>query len=79
MVQCKTVQRRMLENIMKLSSTVPSRYLLFQLSENITKDDMKCFKFLLGKELPKCKLSPETVRIVLFCFIFLLFSFTSLL
>ena len=69
----------MLENIMKLSSTVPSRYLLFQLSENITKDDMKCFKFLLGKELPKCKLSPETVRIVLFCFIFLLFSFTSLL
>lgn len=38
----------------------PFRYLLFQLSENITKDDMKCFKFLLGKELPKCKLSPET-------------------
>ncbi|XP_042730416.1 caspase-8 isoform X2 [Lagopus leucura] len=44
----------------------PFRYLLFQLSENITKDDMKCFKFLLGKELPKCKLSPETTMLDVF-------------
>ncbi|XP_021253377.1 caspase-8-like [Numida meleagris] len=44
----------------------PFRYLLFQLSENITKDDMKCFKFLLGKELPKCKLSPETTMLEVF-------------
>ncbi|OXB60613.1 hypothetical protein ASZ78_001146 [Callipepla squamata] len=44
----------------------PFRYLLFQLSENITKDDMKCFKFLLGKELPKCKLSSETTMLDVF-------------
>uniref|UniRef100_U3J5E3 Caspase-8 n=1 Tax=Anas platyrhynchos platyrhynchos TaxID=8840 RepID=U3J5E3_ANAPP len=42
------------------------RYLLFQLSENITKEEMKCFKFLLGKELPKCKLSPETTMLDVF-------------
>ncbi|XP_035187964.1 caspase-8 isoform X2 [Oxyura jamaicensis] len=44
----------------------PFRYLLFQLSENITKEEMKCFKFLLGKELPKCKLSPETTMLDVF-------------
>ncbi|XP_074856861.1 caspase-8 isoform X2 [Carettochelys insculpta] len=35
------------------------RYLLFQLSENITTDTLKSFKFLLTKELPKCKLDNE--------------------
>ncbi|XP_072197916.1 caspase-8-like [Excalfactoria chinensis] len=44
----------------------PFRYLLFQLSENIITDDMKRFKFLLGKELPKCKLSPETTMLDVF-------------
>ncbi|XP_032301875.1 caspase-8-like isoform X2 [Coturnix japonica] len=44
----------------------PFRYLLFQLSENITQDEMKCFKFLLWKELPKCKLSPETTMLDVF-------------
>ncbi|NXC42796.1 CASP8 protein, partial [Penelope pileata] len=44
----------------------PFRYLLFQLSENITKEELKCFKFLLGKELPKCKLSPETTMLDIF-------------
>ncbi|NXJ10492.1 CASP8 protein, partial [Odontophorus gujanensis] len=44
----------------------PFRYLLFQLSENITKDGMNCFKFLLGKELPKCKLSSETTMLDVF-------------
>ncbi|NXI73961.1 CASP8 protein, partial [Anseranas semipalmata] len=44
----------------------PFRYLLFQLSENITKEELKCFKFLLGKELPKCKLSPETTTLDVF-------------
>ncbi|NXL84722.1 CASP8 protein, partial [Alectura lathami] len=44
----------------------PFRCLLFQLSENMTKEDLKCFKFLLGKLLPKCKLSPETTMLDVF-------------
>ncbi|NXE77447.1 CASP8 protein, partial [Cochlearius cochlearius] len=42
------------------------RYLLFQLSEDITKDELKSFKFLLGKELPKCRLNPKTTMLDVF-------------
>ena len=51
-----------------VSSTSLSRYLLFQLSEDITEDELKSFKFLLGKELPKCRLNPKTVSISLIFF-----------
>ncbi|NWI16077.1 CASP8 protein, partial [Crypturellus soui] len=44
----------------------PYRYLLFQLSENITTEELKCFKFLLGKELPKSKLNTENTMIDVF-------------
>lgn len=51
------------------ASSIPlCRCLLFQLSEDITKDELKSFKFLLGKELPKCRLNPKTVRIYLIIF-----------
>ncbi|XP_009330066.1 PREDICTED: caspase-8-like [Pygoscelis adeliae] len=42
------------------------RYLLFQLSEDITKDELKSFQFLLGKELPKCRLNPKTTMLDVF-------------
>ncbi|NWX23760.1 CASP8 protein, partial [Aegotheles bennettii] len=42
------------------------RYLLFQLSEDITEDELKSLKFLLGKELPKCKLNPTTTTLDVF-------------
>ncbi|NXJ66252.1 CASP8 protein, partial [Rostratula benghalensis] len=42
------------------------RYLLFQLSEDITKDELNSFKFLLGKELPKCRLNPKTTMLDVF-------------
>ncbi|NXU23690.1 CASP8 protein, partial [Thalassarche chlororhynchos] len=42
------------------------RYLLFQLSEDITEDELKSFKFLLGKELPKCRLNPKTTMLGVF-------------
>ncbi|NWW45331.1 CASP8 protein, partial [Pedionomus torquatus] len=42
------------------------RYLLFQLSEDITKDELNSFKFLLGEELPKCKLNPKTTMLDVF-------------
>ncbi|KAF1634678.1 Caspase-8, partial [Eudyptes filholi] len=42
------------------------RYLLFQLSEDITKDELKSFKFLLGKELPKYRLNPKTTMLDVF-------------
>ncbi|NXV25957.1 CASP8 protein, partial [Rissa tridactyla] len=42
------------------------RYLLFQLSEDITEDELNSFKFLLGKELPKCRLNPKTTMLDVF-------------
>ncbi|XP_030310556.1 caspase-8-like isoform X1 [Calypte anna] len=42
------------------------RYLLFQLSEDITKDELKYFKNLLEKELPKSKLNPKTTMLDIF-------------
>ncbi|XP_050772781.1 caspase-8 isoform X1 [Gopherus flavomarginatus] len=42
------------------------RYLLFQLSENITTDELKSLKFLLSKELPRCKLDNEMTLINVF-------------
>uniref|UniRef100_A0A8D0FUE8 Caspase-8 n=1 Tax=Strix occidentalis caurina TaxID=311401 RepID=A0A8D0FUE8_STROC len=42
------------------------RYLLFQLSEDITEDELKSFKFLLGRELPKCRLNPKTTMLDVF-------------
>ncbi|NXV08654.1 CASP8 protein, partial [Cettia cetti] len=41
----------------------PLRYLLFQLSENVTADELMCFKLLLGNELPKSKLTHETTML----------------
>uniref|UniRef100_A0A663LYN6 Caspase-8 n=1 Tax=Athene cunicularia TaxID=194338 RepID=A0A663LYN6_ATHCN len=49
-----------------VSCTSFSRYLLFQLSEDITEDELKSFKFLLGKELPKCRLNPKTTMLDVF-------------
>ncbi|NXH21636.1 CASP8 protein, partial [Bucco capensis] len=40
--------------------------LLFQLSEDITRDELNSFKFLLGKELPKCRQNPETTMLDVF-------------
>ncbi|NWR65642.1 CASP8 protein, partial [Bucorvus abyssinicus] len=51
---------------------IPGRarvYLLFQLSEDITKDELNSFKFLLGKELPKCRQNPEAITTMLDIFI----------
>ncbi|NWH72460.1 CASP8 protein, partial [Piaya cayana] len=42
------------------------RYLLFQLSEDITEDELNSFKFLLGKELPKCRLNPKAAMLDVF-------------
>ncbi|NXX17085.1 CASP8 protein, partial [Podargus strigoides] len=42
------------------------RYLLFQLAEDITRDELQSFKFLLGKELPKCRLNPEITMLDIF-------------
>ncbi|NXD64648.1 CASP8 protein, partial [Eolophus roseicapillus] len=42
------------------------RYLLFQLSEDITERELKSFKFLLGQELPKCRLTPKTTMLDVF-------------
>ncbi|KFP25172.1 Caspase-8, partial [Colius striatus] len=42
------------------------RYLLFQLSEDITEDKLKSFKVFLGKELPKCKLNSKTTMLDVF-------------
>ncbi|NWW01648.1 CASP8 protein, partial [Oreocharis arfaki] len=41
----------------------PLRYLLFQLSEDITEDELMSFKLLLDKELPKSKLTRETTML----------------
>ncbi|NXB10503.1 CASP8 protein, partial [Cnemophilus loriae] len=41
----------------------PLRYLLFQLSEDITEDELMSFKLLLVKELPKSKLTRETTML----------------
>ncbi|NXO51829.1 CASP8 protein, partial [Aramus guarauna] len=42
------------------------RYLLFQLSEDISEDELKSFKFLLGTELPKCRLNAKTTMLDVF-------------
>ncbi|KAM4669115.1 caspase-8 isoform 1-T3 [Amazona ochrocephala] len=44
----------------------PYRYLLFQLSEEITEYELKSFKFLLGQELPKCRLIPQATMLDVF-------------
>ncbi|NWW79622.1 CASP8 protein, partial [Climacteris rufus] len=44
----------------------PLRYLLFQLSEDITEDELMSFKLLLVKELPKSKLTPEATMLDIF-------------
>ncbi|NWI94961.1 CASP8 protein, partial [Pitta sordida] len=44
----------------------PHRYLLFQLSEDVTKDELMCFKLYLDGELPKSKLTPETTMLDIF-------------
>ncbi|XP_061233607.1 caspase-8-like isoform X2 [Neopsephotus bourkii] len=44
----------------------PYRYLLFQLSEDITEHELKSFKFLLGQELPKCRLMPKATMLDVF-------------
>ncbi|NWV10645.1 CASP8 protein, partial [Ptilonorhynchus violaceus] len=44
----------------------PLRYLLFQLSEDITEDELMSFKLLLVKELPKSKLTKDTTMLDIF-------------
>ncbi|NXM24625.1 CASP8 protein, partial [Oxyruncus cristatus] len=44
----------------------PYRYLLFQLSEDITKDELMSFKLLLDGVLPKSKLTRETTMLDIF-------------
>ncbi|XP_043916402.1 caspase-8-like [Protopterus annectens] len=41
------------------------RQLLFHLSENITRDDLKAVKFLLQDQLPKCKLEENMTMLAL--------------
>ncbi|NWW60236.1 CASP8 protein, partial [Ifrita kowaldi] len=41
----------------------PLRYLLFQLSEDVTEDELMSFKLLLVKDLPKSKLTRETTML----------------
>ncbi|KAM6070915.1 caspase-8 isoform 2-T4 [Chlamydotis macqueenii] len=41
-------------------------YLLFQLSEDITEDELMSFKVLLGKELPKSRLNAKTTMLDIF-------------
>ncbi|NXG23092.1 CASP8 protein, partial [Grallaria varia] len=44
----------------------PYRSLLFQLSEDITKDELMSFKLFLDGTLPKSKLTPETTMLDIF-------------
>ncbi|NWS10672.1 CASP8 protein, partial [Pachyramphus minor] len=44
----------------------PYRYLLFQLSEDFTKDELMSFKLLLDGTLPRSKLTPETTMLDIF-------------
>ncbi|NWS97206.1 CASP8 protein, partial [Mionectes macconnelli] len=44
----------------------PYRYLLFQLSEDMTEDELMSFKLLLDGPLPKSKLTPETTMLDIF-------------
>ncbi|NXD95762.1 CASP8 protein, partial [Chaetorhynchus papuensis] len=41
----------------------PLRYLLFQLSEDVTEDELMSFKLLLDKDLPRSKLTRETTML----------------
>ncbi|NXP91007.1 CASP8 protein, partial [Passerina amoena] len=41
----------------------PFRYLLFQLYEDVTEDELMYFKLLLGNKLPKSKLTHETTML----------------
>lgn len=40
------------------------RVMLFQISEDVNKQELKAFKFLLNKEIAKCKLDDDMVRTV---------------
>ncbi|NXY85964.1 CASP8 protein, partial [Alcedo cyanopectus] len=42
------------------------RYLLFQLAEEITTDELNSFRFLLGRELPKCRQNSGTTMLDIF-------------
>ncbi|NXK91330.1 CASP8 protein, partial [Formicarius rufipectus] len=44
----------------------PYRYLLFELSEEITADELMAFKVYLDGELPRSKLTPETTMLDIF-------------
>ncbi|NXC28590.1 CASP8 protein, partial [Campylorhamphus procurvoides] len=44
----------------------PYRYLLFQLSEDVTNDELMSFKLLLDGTLPRSKLAPETTMLDIF-------------
>lgn len=38
--------------------------MLFQISEDVSKPELKAFKFLLSQEIAKCKLEDDMVRTV---------------
>lgn len=49
-------------------STSFSRFVLFQLYEEVTEDELMYFKLLLDNKLPKSKLTRETVGISVILF-----------
>lgn len=50
------------------TSTSFSRFVLFQLYEEVTEDELMYFKLLLDNKLPKSKLTRETVSISVILF-----------
>lgn len=58
-----TVDKRSRKHDETTPSTSFSRYLLFQLYEDVTEGELASFKLHLAEELPKSKLTRETVSI----------------
>ncbi|XP_008836995.1 caspase-8 [Nannospalax galili] len=44
----------------------PYRVMLFQLSEDVSKEDLRSFKFLLNEKIPKCKLDDDSTLLDIF-------------
>ncbi|NXG04287.1 CASP8 protein, partial [Sakesphorus luctuosus] len=60
------VERELREPRPGQARVAPYSYLLFQLSEDVTKDELMSFKFHLDGALPRSKLTPETTMLDIF-------------
>ncbi|XP_071418118.1 caspase-8-like isoform X2 [Pithys albifrons albifrons] len=60
------VERELRESRPGQARVAPYSYLLFQLSEDVTKDELMSFKFHLDGALPRSKLTPETTMLDIF-------------